>query len=1677
VEGGRLSDGGIAGRRSIDRRKAGGAAVAIGVVVILAAILGPTALSPHSPGSLPSATQVAAHPSSSQGPGATTPTEESQPWADLEVPPFQLTAAFEPNDHDRTGVGADSTFTLHSLTSTPAVELARGLHIEPPVDFRIDPGTSPDVAVVRPSSPLVEGVRYRFRLDAPDGALAGAWSFTTRAPLHVVTTLPADRSTEVPTNTGIEIEFDQDGSRGLADHFSIKPVVTGRFEQHDRTWAFVPDKALAPATIYAVTVRAGVGLDGSTETLESDVTFRFETAAESAPGAARLAFRRSMFEARPGERLVVPTGYSQYDFDGAPPTSVTIDVHRLPGFGAALDAAIALAGPDSWALNAPGAIVDTSDLTLVARVDAKLVDSDGGLLLRLPLEPSAGSYILTIVQPGSPQQLLLQVTSLAAYELTAEKSTVLWVNDLATGGAVAGAAVSLARGATLGSTNVAGVLRTATPAALADGASGRDDAGPDFFTIRAPDGRRLILPAGVSRSSWEGGYDEGGSQDDSANWWLLLRTDRNQYRQTDTVNVYGMIRARSDRSVPDGIELRLRPVEGRPEAPILRVPVQATRRGVFTGAIHLDDLPRGDYLVDLYVGAKRVSSVWVSVTEIRKPAFRIDVQTARHVYVLGQQVDIAATASFYDGTAVPGMDLTISAFDHMATATTGAVGNAKAALRAAASYVPEGWFIDIVATAPAHPEEGQIGGDAQVVLLPARTWLTGTGVISGGRVVAHGTLSWADIKGMEATLDAGGRLDDDTDGPGRPIAGGKIRAEVIHLVPVKHQIGTHYDFIEKRVVPLYEYDTREVSLGTSTLTSATDGTFKLSVAAPVATDDYEVRLSAADPEGRRFHRTVYISPPIKGAAQFSRPYLQGAGAACAASPATQVGLDQPLKVAMHEGNGRVATDGRFLFLVAERGSIETTVQDAATFSKTLRDADLPGFTVRAIWLSGGGYAVADARAIVDPDTKRLAITLQPDRARYAPGQHARIAVTTTDPSGHPVAADVVIQGVDEKLYTLGIANDVDPAPDLMSSTSDGFLQSYTTHDVPYIDDGGCGGAGGGGRDDFRDVVTFQRITTGSDGKGSVDFDLADDLTSWHVTATAFSGKLDSGLASVQLPVGLPFFVDAILAPEYLVGEQPVLQVRAFGRALAAGTPVTFTVEAPSLGLGPTTVKGVAFQPVRVPLPKLVAGDHRIRVAGKATRSGKTYEDALVRTVHVAGSRLAGLTASHDVLDAGFSPKGGEGLTTYAVTDAGRGRLVSLLEDLAWANSGRFDRLAAAEAARRLLIDEFGFAPADLPASGFDSSPYHREGIALLPYSSPDLFLSARAALVVPGMLDVPALAVNLDDWAHQDNATRERTIAALAGLAGLGRNVIEELRTYQAASLTVREQLWLGLGLAAAGDEGAARAIERSLLETAGQRLGLWVRLTAGTTLEESLEASGLLLLLAGRLGDPLANEVSQYLRDVPSKEHDFSLEQIGYATAMLERLARDPGRFAWTVDGTRHEVKLRPGGGFTLVLTSQQRATLALERLEGDLAVVTTWTTSDAQLPTSSTISVRRTVTPSGDAPGDHLVHVRLDVTFGSQSAPGCYRLVDLTPSGLSAVVTTAAWPDDEVPVTANRPYSVVGQRVEWCADPASPNHAYEYSARVVSPGSYRWEPAILQFELSPGIGASTPESTYSIR
>ncbi|HXI45374.1 MAG TPA: Ig-like domain-containing protein, partial [Candidatus Acidoferrales bacterium] len=1328
-------------------------AVVVAVVAILGSLAGRATPSPSAPG-FTFATQSAA-------PAA---------WAALQLGPDTTLAEVTATRSLGREVATTTAFTIKSLGAIDVADLASRIESDPPVTFAIEPGPAAGTATLVPTSPLREATRYRLRLMAPDGSLAGTWAFRTDSPLRIVGRLPDDRTTNVPVDTGIETTFDQDSPIGFESHFSISPTVAGRFERHERTWVFIPDKPLALKTIYTVTVTHGVRLSGSDQVLEADATWSFETASTSGlDPALSVRIVRPIIEARPGDGPVLAADVT----NDTAKADLPYELYRLPTLDAAAAAARTLLADEGWARWSSAGLVDTGGLRRVANGTVRVTDelaADAGLAtLRLPVRPDPGIYLVVFPTDGRPGQAILQVTDLAAYVLTTETRTVAWVSDLGSLGPIAGASVAVPGGAALGLTDERGLLTAATPANLVGQATVYADRWYDYYspqpvrvlTIVAPDGRTLLAPLGISGGDVYPGERNGASAaaDPAHRWWLLLSTDRSTYRASDTIHAWGVIRARDDLSVPAGLELRLR-LSGAPrDAVLARLPVTATKRGVFSGDLSFQGLPHGSYEVDLFAGDTLVQGSDIQIDEIRKPAYAIQVATDRHAYVAGDRINVSGSVAFYDGSRTPGLALAVTSDAGEATATTDASGAFAATLVATAA--DRDWFTTLSLSAhPASPEEGRIEGQAYVAVFPSTVWLDGAASLDAGRLSATITLSNVDFPAVEHQLSEGSWPSDPA---GAALGGRSVKVVLVHDITTRTQSGTQYDFIAKKVLPVYVYDQRQETVFTRTMTTAADGTIRLDAAVPVATDDYEVIVTAADDQRRSMSRTFWATQQHPEAQPPSLPYL-GSVTGCGWYQET-AHVGQATSLTVHEADGTVAADGQYLFLVGERGLADAVLQAGSTFERTFSTADLPSYDVLAVRLAPTGFqATQPVRVAIDHADKTLGVELTADRARYAPGDTVTVNVRTTGPAGHGVGADVIVRAVDEKLFTIGAALDVDSVGALMAAQPDGFLQSFTSHVVPTHFSGGCGGAGGT-RDDFRDSATFQHIRTDAGGHGQVTFRVPDDLTSWHVSATAVSSALDSGSGQLLVPVGLPFFVDAILAPEYLVGERPILVARAYGDALTLGDPVRFIVRSADLPLDPVTVDGRVGEAIRVELPALTAGSHRITIEGHA--GAGAYEDALTRTIKVVPTRLRILKTAQVSLTTGLAPAGGSGITTVVVTDAGRGSLLPMLQELLERDGARFDQSVAAAVARRLLVDEFGFSADALPKAGYDADRYARSGVALLPYSSPDLFLTALGALVAPDDLNRADAEDALRIWAADPDVTREQRIMALAGVAGL----------------------------------------------------------------------------------------------------------------------------------------------------------------------------------------------------------------------------------------------------------------------------------------------------------------------
>ncbi len=1170
--------------------------------------------------------------------------------------------------------------------------------------------------------------------------------------------------------------------------------------------------------------------------------------------------------------------------------------------------------------------------------------------------------------------------------------------------------------------------------------------------------------------------------------------------------LWGYLRGRDDAKVPASVRLRLVNSDASDDASapaIATIDVIPNADGAFSASLPIDNLAIDNYRVQASVDERVVVSSWVEVSIIRKPAYQLELTADHTAIVSGSRMAWKSSATFFDGTPVGSVDLMLSG-DRTGpdkVVTTDTEGRVTVPLTVPAAgqegqNLQEDPSDEWVHVRPTGPESAEIQADRSVLVFPSAYTLDAKGVVAGKELRVTGSLHDVDLAKVERQIADGSWRGDAS---GAAVGGKTISVTVTELIPVRHRVGTEYDFIEKVSRPLYEYTTERKPVPAASVTSRADGRITLTVAVPNADHEYEVVLSIRDDAGRLQRRTIIAGKAVVD------PWWLDAGVTFRAADGTAAGvnpygIDAPVSWQMID-DGRILPSGgtdRYLYLTAQRGLRSAVVSDASTFRHTFGAADAPGIFVIGVRFTGTTYAPkAAAWADFDQTERQIRVQVTADRERYRPGETATLSVRTTLSNGSPVAATVVVQAVDEKLYAIGGATVPQPLDDLYGRVDSGIIRLTATHQVPTMSGPeGEGGdtTGGGPRSDFKDTLLFREIRTDSTGRGSTTMRLSDDLTSWHVTASAVTKRLQAGVGELRVPVGLPFFVEVTTADAYLVSDRPFVQARAFGDALRIGDPVEFNLTSTALGLGDTKVQGRAFEPVNVALPALSIGTPSITVSATATTrtdtAGKPLKDSLVRTFDVVASRLTATKTAYGLVAEGGPPiPGGADQSTWTFTDAGRGRLVPILSRLSNPAGNRLDRGIAGSMARQTLIAAFGRNPVSLPPSDFDPSAYPsgrrsdnngeniRWGVALLPYGELDPWLAARVAVEAPDGFQRGSLLSMVIGINGLPTTKRDLQIAALAGMAALDEPVVGDLvEAGRQPDLTPTEQIYLALGFEAAGDDARALVIERDLLTRFGERLGPWVRLRLDAT-ADGADPTALLAVVAAGLGDSLAADMADYAFANPAVDTENSLELAAYAARFLVRTPAAAAAFAHTIDGQRSVVRLAPGEAFTLTLTAGQAAGLAIENVSGSVGVAV-----EARVPVapdslrpSEDLRLTRTV-PSMPIPADKIVFVDLTASFGARAPDGCYDVLELVPSGL-APLTISAGQFDQARVSW--PSSVAGQEVHFCASndlTTGRTARMRYAARVVNAGTFAWEPATMQLAGAPELLAFTPAGTATI-
>ncbi|MCP4422584.1 MAG: hypothetical protein GY805_38730, partial [Chloroflexi bacterium] len=222
---------------------------------------------------------------------------------------------------------------------------------------------------------------------------------------------------------------------------------------------------------------------------------------------------------------------------------------------------------------------------------------------------------------------------------------------------------------------------------------------------------------------------------------------------------------------------------------------------------------------------------------------------------------------------------------------------------------------------------------------------------------------------------------------------------------------------------------------------------------------------------------------------------------------------------------------------------------------------------------------------VPASTKRLNVTITPDKAEYAPGEEATFTMRVTNYRGEPISAEVSLALVDEAIFAL--------SPELNGLMYDDFYYTRAStvhtfnslHPIRHLWQGGMGGGGGGGdfssnpRQDFPDTAVWQpNLYTDFNGEVSVTLTLPDNLTSWRATAKATTADTQVGEATANVITKQDVIIRPLLPRILTTGDTMALSAIVHNYSEQTQTlDVSLTIDDFRLTIGNEPVQTITLQ--------------------------------------------------------------------------------------------------------------------------------------------------------------------------------------------------------------------------------------------------------------------------------------------------------------------------------------------------------------------------------------------------------------------------------------------------------------------------------------------------------------------
>ncbi|MFN3690478.1 MAG: MG2 domain-containing protein, partial [Fimbriimonadales bacterium] len=275
-----------------------------------------------------------------------------------------------------------------------------------------------------------------------------------------------------------------------------------------------------------------------------------------------------------------------------------------------------------------------------------------------------GTYLLLVESGNNRRAALMVVSSIAVVSKVSPTVTELWCTDLRTGQPLSGVEITVhraqrkVRGAhtqrvyepiRTGRTNADGLWRFETPTR-----SPADDWRGQLLTVKSPRSGQLVHWGRIDAAVWRDGAHTGEPLNGA------IYTERPIYRPGHTIYFKGIARlgtAPNYRLPPPNTPVQISIINPRDEI-VYETRTTLNRMGAFHASFTTSpEAETGYYRIRAAVGAYGTIDQFVPISAYRKPTYRITIKPEQRLYMPNETVRVQINTDYYFGMPVPNTQL------------------------------------------------------------------------------------------------------------------------------------------------------------------------------------------------------------------------------------------------------------------------------------------------------------------------------------------------------------------------------------------------------------------------------------------------------------------------------------------------------------------------------------------------------------------------------------------------------------------------------------------------------------------------------------------------------------------------------------------------------------------------------------------------------------------------------------------------------------------------------------------------------------------------------------------------------------------------------------------------------------------------------------------------------------